>query len=122
MPVWIPDQIVDPRELVGRRYLDKADHNRDLDDDGCLLPVIEDFHEKREGLDLSFDRLGNPNPNRDTLQAITKIADDDANSRDQPRIFNGWTAIRVREFRFRGWAASINASPVIDSDGSVDNP
>ncbi len=122
MPTWYPPPEIGEKELVGRRMLDKADTERETDEDGRPLSEVGDFHETRAGDDLSVDRLGDPNPTQDTLRAITAIADKDASHPETNRIFNGWATIRVQDFRFRGWVARITATPTKREDGTVENP
>ncbi len=121
MPIWYPPEEIGQKELVGRRLLDNPDTTRSTDNDGRPLLKITDFHESRPGDDLSVDRLGDPNPNRDTLRAITCVADADATNRNPARAFNGWATIRVQNFRFTGWVAELAATPTRSEDGTIEN-
>ena len=119
MPVWKPPKTVGQMEVVGRRLLDKKGVERPKNEHGRPFFEVGDFHETREREDFSVDRLGDVNPSKVTIRAITKIADTAASEQD--RVFGGWATIRVRDFRFQGWVADIAAAPTHNDDGTVDN-
>lgn len=122
MATWNPPSEVGEKELVGRRLFDKTIAERSTAEDGTPLLRLNDFHEKREEDDLSVDRLGDPNPSKGALTAITSLADEDASLRHPKFVFNGWATIRVQDFFFPGWVAQITATPVLNEDGTVENP
>jgi hypothetical protein len=110
------------KELVGRRLLNKVNAHRGTDENGVPLLEINDFYEQRAQEDLSVDRLGDPNPARDTLRAITTVADREASRSGSDRVFGGWATIRVERLGFPGWVANVIATPKMDEDGAAENP
>jgi hypothetical protein len=109
--VWIPDNTIGEKELVGRRLHERPDSSRSLDDRGRPELELDDFYDGRFEEDLSIDRLGNPNPTNRTLAAITRIADAEATFRIPDNIFIGWFAINLKDFKFPGWTASVVSKP-----------
>lgn len=122
MPIWYPPPEIGKKELVGRRLLYKAGTERPTNEDGGPMLEAGDFYETRAEANLSVDRLGDPNPSRDTLRAITSLADTEVSRSETNRVFNGWATIRVQDFRFTGWAAQIISTPKVREDGTVENP
>jgi hypothetical protein len=82
---------------------------------------MDDFYDSRLEEDLSVDRLGNPNPSRETLAAITRIADAEATSRIRDNVFVGWFAINLKDFKFPGWIARIVAKPTRNENATLSN-
>ena len=72
MAVWKPEKDIGDSELIGRRLIDKASKLREAESDGTLKFSVNDFYDTRDG-DLSIDRLGDPNPNKDTLRELSLI-------------------------------------------------
>lgn len=121
MAVWRPPRVVGQREVVGRRLLNDVGELRPENDNGEPKLTFKDFHETRPDEDLSVDRLGDPNPSRGTLTAITTVADEEVAETKRPQSFLGWATIRVKDFSFPGWIAEIEARPTFRSDGSQKN-
>lgn len=116
---WEPAESVEPGELVGRRLFDRS--GRPKGADGRPELRVQDFLEARDDADLSLDRLGRPNPSRETLAAITRLADIAGSSRTPPHLFEGWAAILVSRLRFPGWTATIVPDPISGGDRQAEN-
>lgn len=122
MSVWYPDESgVHENETVGRRIFRTSPSTRTSDEDGLPEIGMKDFHDSRLENDLSFDRLGQPNPSKDTLRVITKIADEDAEGISAAASFEGWATILIKKLKLPGWEPSWLPTPTKNEKGDFVN-
>lgn len=118
MALWKPPSTLGLSEIIGRRIFDKS--VRHVDEQGSPLFEVNDFYEKREGADISVDRLG-VSPTKQTKSAITGLADSEATQRQPKLLFLGWASIRIKDLKFPHWEPKILASPTADEEGKPGN-
>ena len=112
MPRWTPDPAeIDNREAIGRRiYGDKV-----FDGQGPRLRV-DHFMDERLAQDLSVDRLGLNNPEKQVKRYLKPIAA----AANNTKSFTGWAALKVSSIRNRKYPLDILATPQENNEYHAD--
>lgn len=97
--MWVPDKnVVSTKETIGRRVFESTPF---FERNKKVRVKLSIFYETRQGEDgMSFDRLGIKDNHRSEIVAfLTPIGHAAGASRQPPRPFNGWMALRVEAIK-----------------------
>ncbi len=100
MAPWIPNaDNVGPNEQIGRRLFDKPQLIGALDQKPGHRLRLEHFLEKRDGGEISLDRMGQSSIDKRVRGYLAQRAIRAAGKFREPRRFNGWAVAHIKTLR-----------------------
>lgn len=99
MARWNPDDVVDDKEIIGRRLFGETQLRGAQGQPNFSRIPLAHFRETRVGEDLSVERLGRSNPEGQVLSYLRPRAEYAGKKLRDPKTFDGWATVRAKVLR-----------------------